>query len=190
MGRTWLVGKPAEVLAADGLVLRRWRAEDIADLADAVVASRDHLAPWMSWASDFGPSDAEEFVTSIIDAWDAGEDFTYGIWDGDQLVGACGLHDDLGPGRLELGYWVHVDHVGRGVARRATAAIVRAAFSLDGVQVLEIRHADTNTRSAGVPEALGFRHDREIPRDADLAGDTDTTVVWELSRSDVPLIDA
>ena len=41
---------------------------------------------------------------------------TYGIFDGDRLVGGTGLHRRSDAGVFEIGYWVHVGCVRRGIA--------------------------------------------------------------------------
>ena len=34
------------------LTIRRWRPDDVDALSAAIVASVDHLRPWMPWAAD------------------------------------------------------------------------------------------------------------------------------------------
>ena len=182
----WLTGTPPEELEAEGLRLRRWSADDLDALYVAVIASQEHLAPWMPWARDYSQDGTHAFLDGLGTSWAERTDFGWGIWDGDTLVGGVGLHDRQGEGTLEIGYWSHVHHAGRGIARRAAAAVTRAALELPGVQRLEIRSAVTNVRSARIPEALGYRRDREVRRASDEGGDTDTTVVWVLERDDTP----
>lgn len=177
-------GAPPEELDAEGLLLRRWRVDDVEAIVAAVEASREHLSPWMSWVDGFDPSNARAWIRDIVLAWDAGTDFTYAVVDDHALVGAAGLHTDRGPRRLELGYWVHAEHTGRGIATRASRALVAAAFALPEVDAVELRHADTNDRSARIPEVLGFSKIAEVPRDRETeAGRSDTTCVWELRRA-------
>jgi hypothetical protein len=44
------------------------------------------------------------------------------------ILGCCGLHACLGIGALEIGYWVHVGHVRRGLARRPRLPKPEQAF--------------------------------------------------------------
>lgn len=177
----WLVGEPPEVLDADGLLMVAWRDEDAPVVAAAVVRSREHLAPWMPWARDYRPEEAPEIVAAIRASWDAGTDFAWVVRDGDEVVGACGLHARVGEGRLELGYWTHVDRIGEGIAPRAAAAATTAAFGLGGVEAVEIRHDAANVRSARIPQKLGYRQADVLPRDTAESGG-DETIVWEVTR--------
>jgi len=38
------------------------------------------------------------------------------------VLGEVGLMPRIGPGALEIGYWVHIDHVGRRLATEASHA--------------------------------------------------------------------
>lgn len=178
---------PRAHLAVAGLVLQRWRPEHVAALTDVVRASREHLAPWLPWvaAYDDDPRAADGFVEAVDRAWADGSEWSWGVWDGDVLVGAVGLHRRGDEGVLEVGYWTHVDHLGRGIARRAAAVVTREALTLDGVTRVEIRHAATNHASARVPANLGFRWTGHVPRGREDGGSSDTTVVWGIDADDV-----
>ncbi|RFU42468.1 N-acetyltransferase [Actinomadura logoneensis] len=75
---------------------------------------------------------------------------------GGGIAGTVGLHDRLGPDALEIGYWVHVAHTGRGLATRAAGALTEVALGLPGVERVEIRCDVANKRSAAVPPRLGY----------------------------------
>src|SRR5690606_19439973 len=103
-----------------------WDVADVAALTKAIVERRDHLVPWMPWAAS-EPMPAEE-RTAMIAEWrarrEAGGNAVYGVFlgdDPDRIVGGCGLHARRGPGVLEIGYWLHVDHTGRGYATELAA---------------------------------------------------------------------
>lgn len=179
---------PAATLCADGLTLLRWRPRHVAALTAAIQTSRDHLAPWMPWvaAYDADPRAADHFVAAVDRAWGEGTEWSWGVWQQRMLVGAVGLHSRGEPGVLEIGYWTHVDHLGRGVARRAAAVVTCEALALAHVRRVEIRHADTNRRSARVPARLGYRWVGRVPRSPGEGGDSDTTVVWGLDAADLP----
>jgi ribosomal-protein-serine acetyltransferase len=177
---------PADRLVADGLHLVRWRPRDVPALTDAIHASLAHLAAWLPWVAvyDVDPHAADGFVEAVDRAWADGTEWSWGVWERGVLVGAAGMHTRGDPHVREVGYWTHVDHLGQGIARRAAGAVTREAFRLDGVTRCEIRHGDTNERSARIPAHLGYRWVGTVPRGPGEGGDAHRTVVWALDRDD------
>jgi ribosomal-protein-serine acetyltransferase len=47
--------RPNELIEHAPVTLRRFRAEDVDALFDAVTESLEHLRPWMPWAADPPP---------------------------------------------------------------------------------------------------------------------------------------
>jgi RimJ/RimL family protein N-acetyltransferase len=164
----WLADRPPPVLEAGPITLRRTHPDDAVRLAVAVNESLEHLRPWMPWAQE--PATAESmdaFLRSSDERWEAGLDFGYLLRDStDAVVGGCGLHCRLEAGALALGYWVHVGHIGNGLATASARALTEAAFLLAGVQRVEIHCDAANVRSAAVPPRLGYellRIDERVP---------------------------
>ena len=150
---------PPADLDAFPWALRRYRGDELAPLVEAVSRSLDHLRPWMPWASaePLAPSLAA-FVGRSVVQFDQAENFSYAIWDdaAHKLVGSVGLHPRLGPDAIEIGYWVRVGWLRRGVATAAAAALTSAAFAMDGMTAVHIRCDEANLASAAVPRRLGF----------------------------------
>jgi RimJ/RimL family protein N-acetyltransferase len=71
------------------------------------------------------------------------------------IIGCCGLDARVGVGGLEIGYWVHLDHIGRGGATAVAGGLTDAAFRLRGVDRVEFHCDAANLRSAGIPPKLG-----------------------------------
>ncbi|HEX2575062.1 MAG TPA: GNAT family N-acetyltransferase [Aquihabitans sp.] len=170
----------------DDLVLRAWAPADAPALHAAVTASVEHLRPWMPWIR-FEPMAVEQRV-ELIEHWvqrrQDGGDLAMGVWRDGVVVGAMGLHRRLGPDALELGYWVHVDHAGRGVATAAARAATDLAFTVAGIEHVEIHHDIANVASSRVPEKLGYERIGTIePNRPHVApSETGTDVVWRTSR--------
>ena len=143
------------------LHLRIWRTADAAILNDAVHDNLDHLRPWMPWIA-FEPrtlTDRERLIRGWVDAWRDGGDAVYGAFDADgKLVASAGLHKRAGPECLEVGYWVHRDHLGKGYATELTRYLTDAAFTVDGIDRVELKIDQANEASARVPARLGFTH--------------------------------
>jgi RimJ/RimL family protein N-acetyltransferase len=182
--RSWAPSRalPAE-LAAPPLMLRRWRLDDLAALEREVEASREHLAEWLTWGKTADRASMAAFLLGSEAAFDARLDFGYGLRDAtDRLVGGAGLHARLGPGVLEIGYWVGAGHGGRGYATAAARALSEAAFTLPVVTRIEIHCDEANVRSAAVPRKLGYRLDRIAEETSGRAPKTGRLMIWLLER--------
>lgn len=176
---------PASDTLADGL-LRRWLPADLAAAHRIVAESLDHLAPWMPWAvPGYSEQDALEFLRRCEQEWERGEAFNYAIVAPDgEVAGSCGLMSRVGPGALEIGYWLRPRHTGRGLATRAAAALTDEAFRL-GVERVVIGHDRLNTRSGAVPARLGFTEVERRPTEPGSSGTVDSGVhvVWQKTAS-------
>src|SRR5580700_10107967 len=123
------------------------------------------LRRWLPWAAGYTRESAAEFLAKSAQGWSDGTEFGYAILADGALAGGCGLMSRIGPGGLEIGYWVHQAWTRRGLATAASAALVEAAFRLPGVDRIEIVHDELNVASAGVPRKLGFTQVERRPLD-------------------------
>jgi ribosomal-protein-serine acetyltransferase len=177
-----MIERPEDVLVHGPVTLRRYREDDLDAVLAAVTESLDHLRPWMPWAAGYTRQSAAEFVAKSARSWADGSEYGYAIIADGALAGGCGLMDRIGPGGLEIGYWVHRAWTRRGLATAASAALVQAAFGLPGVDRVEIVHDELNVASAGVPRKLGFTEVERRPLDLRPAAGTGVGVVWRLTR--------
>lgn len=170
------------------LVLRRWRRSDARALDAAVAANLDHLRPWMPWAAlePISHADRQALLGRWERAWETGDELNYGLFVARRAVGSCGLMRRIGPGGLEIGYWVDKEHQGRGYATRAAAALTDVAFGLPGVDHVEIHHDVANVRSGAVPRRLGFTVVGDEPREVVTPGEAGTARIWRMRRADWP----
>ena len=177
---------PPQEVDAGPIVLRRWRADWASDLLAAVRASLPQLqASGAEWAKDdYSLDAAHEYMDRVASNWADRSSFSYAITlpDG-EIVGAASLMTRMGPGVLEIGYWVHSDFTGRGYATAATVALTEVALSLDAVEKVAIRHDARNRASARVAERAGYVEVGRRPSTPAGAGDrTDVEVIWEHPR--------
>jgi RimJ/RimL family protein N-acetyltransferase len=193
---------PPERIDAGVVILRRNRAGDAAAVARAVRESLDHLQPWMPWANPRATS-VEAQATRLAEveaAWQEGTDFVYLLvpepgdgaggpdvaagtaatmgTDEEAVLGMIGLHRRVGPGAIEIGYWTHVEHSGRGYMTAAAQAITRAAEALDDVRRVEIHTDEANVRSAAIPPKLGYRLDRVDTRRPEAPAESGRLQIW------------
>lgn len=178
---------PPEQLDAAGIGLRRWQQSDLDPLMEIIERSLDHLRPWMPWASapDLRGGTAGYLSQSATD-WDAGTAFNYAITRDGRLVGSTGLMARIGPGGLEIGYWVDVAETRRGIARRATAKLTEVGLGLPGVDHVEVHHDVANLASAAVPRSLGFREVGRMPVEPTSPGEAGEHLIWRLSAAELP----
>jgi ribosomal-protein-serine acetyltransferase len=174
--------EPDQVITRGPVTLRRWRADDLDAVFQAVTESLDHLRPWMPWAAGYSRQSAAEFLAKSAADWADGNAYGYAIIADGTLAGSCSLMARIGPGGLEIGYWVHQAHARRGLATTASAALVEQAFRLSGVDRVEIWHDELNVASGGVPRKLGFTEVGRHPLDESSPGGTGVGVVWRLTR--------
>jgi RimJ/RimL family protein N-acetyltransferase len=176
-------------IETDRLVVRCYSPEDAPKLKEAIDMSLDHLQPWMPWVKEEPePLDAKvERLRRLRGDFDLGIDFVYGIFSADDsvLLGGTGLHPRVGPNALEIGYWVRADHIGKGIATEAVAAIVKVGFEVHKIGRLEIHCDPINVRSAAIPRKLGFTFDATLRRRAVRPDGTERdTMIWSLFSTD------
>jgi RimJ/RimL family protein N-acetyltransferase len=179
------MNQPREILTSGPVTLRRWRAADADAVYQVVMQSLEHLLPWMPWANGYSHDDAVRFTVQSEQDWESGVAYQYAITTDDAVIGSCGLMRRIGPGGLEIGYWLHPAYTGRGLATTAVAALVGQAFALPDIDRVEIAHDQANTASGGIPRRLGFTEiQRRTRAQAALApGEVGIEVVWRLTRS-------
>lgn len=174
---------PPERIDAGTVVLVRNRAQDAEELAAAVHESLDHLRPWMPWATEDNATAVAQ-AARLKDAdrlWEEGTECVYLMrLDGESsdVVGAIGLHRRIGPGAVEIGYWTHANHAGRGYMTAAARAITEVAESLPDIQRVEIHTDEANVRSAAIPPKLGYRLDRVDERIPQAPAETGRLQIW------------
>ena len=146
----------APLLPADGLLLRPWTADDV----PAVLALIDDVA--LRWSPSLRPVKTPEHAQKWLETRIA-SDTHWAVTnpvDG-RVVGRVGLHD-VSPddARAEIGYGVTPGERGKGVARRAAAAVVAYGFAARpeglGLVRIELQHAVGNRASCRVASVSGF----------------------------------
>ena len=176
------------IVRTERLVLRCWEPGDVPALAEAIDESLAELRPWIPWAaSDPSPLDVlEARVAAWRNRFTADEDWTFAMTGGDgRLLGGVGLYPRIGPGGLEVGYWVRTGAAHQGLATEAVTAIARLGFADRTVERLEIHCDPRNLRSSAIARRLGFSHTATIAGQGfDPDGVPRDTEVWTLMRAD------
>ncbi|MHC4803710.1 MAG: GNAT family N-acetyltransferase, partial [Planctomycetota bacterium] len=173
------------------LVLRCWSPADARLLQSAVIDSLDHLRPWMPWVAQEPEPLARKArrLRRFRASFDSGRDLVYGLFDSDerQCLGGIGLHRRIGAGAGEIGYWVHVDHTGRGLGTEAAAALTRIGFEIEKLRRAEIHCDPVNGPSAAIPRKLGYAHQVTVPGWVNTPKATPRdTMIWVMSSTQLP----
>jgi ribosomal-protein-serine acetyltransferase len=174
-----------ERLTTERLVLRTWKVEDAETLATAITESLAHLRPWMPWVA-FEPlpiEDRRKLIAEWYREWQAGNDVVLGVFLDGAPIGGCSLHRRIGPDGLEIGYWIHADHIRQGYATELSAALTDLAFTVDGINRVEIHHDQANRASEGVPRTLGYELVGEKRAEIAAPGETGINCVWATTKA-------
>ncbi len=169
-----------ETISAPRLTLRRWVPDDALALATAITENVEHLRPWMPWIAAEPQSlpNRVALITQWQSEWERGGDVVIGAFIDGAVVGSTGLHRRRGPGVLEIGYWVHVDHIGNGYATEISDALTSASFTVAGIDRVEIHHDKANTASSKIPRRLGFTFAEETPVPVTSPGEVGIDCCW------------
>jgi RimJ/RimL family protein N-acetyltransferase len=178
------VARLPDCIPAPRLTLRRWLPDDGPDLAAAVLQNLDHLRPWMPWiqVEPQTPEDRLALINTWQADWEDGGDMVIGAFLEGEVIGSAGLHRRRGPRVLEIGYWVHVDHIGRGYATEIAEALTTAAFTVAEIERVEIHHDKANVASGGVPRRLGYTFVDETPDSVTSPGEVGVDCRWLITR--------
>ena len=177
---------PERIHLDDGVIVRWVTVADAEAIARAVGESLEHLKPWMPWADErsadvvFQRSRLREQVRQRSRR----EEWQYGMFaNRSAFVGSIGLMTRRGPGTIEIGYWLHVEAVNRGV-------VTNAAAHADGGRTRHGRHREHDHRvrrsepaQRGDPAAprLHARPHRIARPEA--PGETGRTQIWVADKT-------
>ena len=138
----------------------------------------------MPWAQEETALQTQiDRLRQVRGQFDFGNDFVYGIFSRDEtlVLGSSGLHTRVGNHAREIGYWIHVDHIGKGYATKASAALTKVAFEIDGVDRVEIHCDPKNLPSAAIPKKLGYTLEATLRRRSHWAdGKVEDSMIWTL----------
>lgn len=182
---------PAEHLDAGIVTLRRW-SPDWALLLDAAInESKAELRRFMPWATEtHSLADTEAYLERSVELWGTGEAWNYAMFlaaddddhnddDLGRVVGSCGLMSRMGPGVLEIGYWVHTAMAGRGIATAVASTLAAEGLLVPGIERVAIRHDVANVASGRVAAKAGFTQVGQLAEGEGGVGQTGPELVWE-----------
>ena len=136
-------------IVTDRLTLRHARLTDAEDM-HAVLSSPVAMTYWSSLPHET-LDQTRAWLTGMVEAAAAGPSLDFIIEFDGRAIGKAGFW------RLpEIGYILHPDLWGRGLAREALEAVIRVAFERGGVEAITADVDPRNAASLGLLERLGF----------------------------------
>jgi RimJ/RimL family protein N-acetyltransferase len=142
------------VLTVGELTLRPWAADDVAAMFEAY---SDPLIQQWNGMRVATLADAAGIIADWSGAWAKEIGANWAIT-GPEVMGRMSLRlIDLDEGTGEVAYWAMPAARGRGVVRRALAAVTQWAFDDLGLHRLELLHSVANSASCRVAEKAGYR---------------------------------
>jgi RimJ/RimL family protein N-acetyltransferase len=154
---------PSRITYDDGarqLVLRPWALSDVDALVAALQASLPELRGFMPWAH--GPITRDgyyEIVARFMASYWSGKEYIFGVFSAaGEVLGGTGLHQRvaLNPNGLEVGYWCHSHHAGKGVTTLGVRMLTALAFDHFHCERFQVMHDEANVASRRVTEKTGF----------------------------------
>lgn len=152
----------------NGILLRTYEVSDSDVVFRLVDANRTYLAKWFPWVSSVKtPKDTENFIRTSIIAYQSKKSMCLGIWKKNDLLGQIAFNTiDLQKRYGEIGYWLAVEHSGKGVMTQACRELITIGFNELRLEKIAICCAEQNSKGQGIPLRLGFedvaRIDREV----------------------------
>jgi RimJ/RimL family protein N-acetyltransferase len=142
------------------LELRPWAFGDIDAILDAVTKSLPELRAFMPWAHTPLTREGQyAFVAKSQADYHAGREYVLGMLsEAGEVLGCIGMHPRvaLNPRGLEVGYWCHSAHAGKGWTTLAVRMLTVLAFDRFGCDRLQVSYDEENAASRRVVEKCGF----------------------------------
>ena len=166
------------------LTIRGPMSGDGAEMRTAVYESQAELKEWLPWAMEI--STEEEYEAMMRNKhleFLARKDLQLLLFKKGTgtLVGSSGLHRiNWDVPKVEIGYWVRSSFARQGYITEAVVAIINFAFNQIGAKRVEIRCDAKNSRSATIPQRLGFIHEGTLRHEAvdHISGELRDTMIF------------
>jgi [ribosomal protein S5]-alanine N-acetyltransferase len=164
----WVAPPLTTRIVTERLVLRPPRTTDVGELRRALRANSEHLRQWSVAPT---PGDDPSSLASVSRMilrnrreWKRGQAFVLLVSareDEDRIIGRIALGGVL-LGAFQnayLGYWIDVEHQGRGLMTEAVHATTTFAFRSAGLHRVQAAVMPRNVASQRVLEKVGYRRE-------------------------------
>ena len=173
---------------AEGVVLgplEPWRA---AEFAAHVEKIRDHLRPWIVFASTVVDVEtARKHLQRYADRLARDEAVMLGIWADGVLAGGVLFRGfDAHMGVAELGVWLDPALEGRGLINTACRLMIDYAFRVRGLHRVEWHCDARNARSRAAAARLGMTHEGTARSSFVVNGERIDSETWAVLATEWP----
>jgi ribosomal-protein-serine acetyltransferase len=153
---------------------------------EAIARNREFLRKWLPFVdATQSVSDTELFIRSLVWQKENKKDEVFTIWYKLEFAGLIGFKDtDWVNHKTELGYWLIENMQGKGIITQCTTTLIKYAFKKLRMNRIQIKVANGNTRSAAVPNRLGFNFEGIEQQGEWLNGTYHDLQIFSLLKSD------
>jgi [ribosomal protein S5]-alanine N-acetyltransferase len=172
-------------LETERLKLRAFTLED-ADVFERLVAPREVTDGTLSFPHPVPEGWGLERINRMLESRASGEhiEFAIRLLETDELIGGIGLSITARHKRSSLGYWLGVEHWGKGYATEAARAVLRYGFEVLNLHRIEAGHYPRNPASGRVLTKIGMQREGVL-RAHLLKGDTfEDDVIYAILSTD------
>lgn len=180
-------------VVTDRLVLRPPRTTDVPELRRAMRANYEHLRPWsVAPVPGEDPSSLASVSRTILRnrrEWKLGQSFVLMVCpreNDDRILGRIALGGVL-LGAFQnayLGYWIDVEHQGRGLMTEAVRGTTMFAFQTARLHRVQAAVMPRNLSSQRVLEKVGYRREGTAQRYLCIAGSWEDHVVFAMTTEE------
>ena len=153
----------AATITTDRLVLRPYTLDDCAELT-RVIGRPEIYETTLNIPHPYTEDDARTYISGNEEARAKDQDFPCAMTlkDTDAIIGGCGLIVNSRFECAEMGYWIAVEHWGKGYATEAAKAIIRHGFDVLNLNCIEAHHFITNPASGRVLTKAGMNFEGRL----------------------------
>lgn len=167
-------------LVGEGFVLRAHCEQDLPRIVEQCA---DQLSQrYVPLPSPYGIDNAESFLKEFIQGgWEDDKRFEFAIEIDGKFAGNVGIAE-RGSGRFEIGWLIHPDSRGQGIATRAARLIMKWVWDTRDAKVILWEADASNIASAKVAHKLGFTEPVVVPSWLPLNGELRDCAMSTLTR--------
>ncbi len=121
--------------------------------------NRSYLQQWLSFPPHIlCVDDARQFIVGSRARMAMNSEVAFVVVSNSQIIGRFGVYKiDLYNKMGEIGYWLGEEWQGKGIATLCSQFIIDQCFTNWNLNRIEIRCAEKNVKSQGIPERLHFK---------------------------------